>query len=79
MIWARVVFPVPGRAGEDDRRQPIRFDRAPEQFARRENVLLPDELLERARPHPAGERRGGVGLRTISVFFLAEEVLHAGD
>ena len=52
-------FARAGRAGKDDGRQTIGFDRAPQKFARREDVFLPDKLLERARPHSCGERCRG--------------------
>ena len=60
-----------GRAGEDDRRQPVRLDRAAQEFARREDVFLPDKLLERARPHPRGERRSALGGLLDRLLFLS--------
>ena len=63
------------RAGQDDRGQPIRLDRASQEFAGRENMLLPDELFERTRPDAAGERcsgDGGLGFHLR----VGEEVLH---
>jgi len=48
------------RSVEIHRWQTICFDCAAQKFARCENVFLPDKLIERARPHPCGERRGGV-------------------
>src|SRR5262245_12116842 len=45
---------------ENYRWQAISFNRAAQQFARRKDVFLADKFLERARPHPRGERRGGV-------------------
>jgi hypothetical protein len=38
------------------------FDCLSQRFARREQMLLTDELIERTRPHPVGERaQGGRG------------------
>ena len=70
-------FARAGRAGKNDRRQSIRLDRAAQEFAGREDVLLPDKLLERARSHPAGERRGGIGLCVR--LRLGEQVFHVEE
>ena len=45
------------RAPEDDRLQQVALDRLAQRLARAEQLLLADELVERARPHPLGERR----------------------
>jgi hypothetical protein len=69
-------FAGAGRARQDHRRQAIRFDRAPEKFSRRENVLLPNELVERPRTHPGGEGSGsahGFFCRLVSGL---KQVLH---
>jgi len=52
---------LPGarRAVEDQRCQPVRLQHPAQQGPRAEDVRLADELLERARPHPHGERRIG--------------------
>ncbi len=74
MIWARVVFP--SRAGpKNHRRQPVRLDRAAQKFPRGQDVFLPDKLLQRARPHPAGERCRRV--RWSLRLGLTEKVLHS--
>ena len=52
-------FAGAGRAGEDDGRQPIRLDRAPQKFSRREDVFLPDKFFQSARAHAGRQRRGG--------------------
>ena len=52
-------LPRPRRAEKDDRGDAVRLDRAPQQFARAEDVLLPGVFLERARAHPFRERRFG--------------------
>ena len=57
MMRASVVLPVPGRAPQDDRLQQIALDRLAQRLARREELLLADELVEGARPHPLGQRR----------------------
>ena len=59
----RVVFPVPGGAPEDHRVGAPRLDRGPQRLAGAEDVLLPDELAEVARPHAIGEGPGRVGGR----------------
>ena len=45
-----------------------RLEREPQRLARPEEVALPDDLVERARPQPLGERRRGLA--------LAEEIIH---
>jgi len=52
-------FACPWRTGQDDGREPVGFNRAPQEFSRREDVFLPDKFLEGARAHPGGERGGG--------------------
>lgn len=42
-----------------------RLDGAAQRLARTEDVLLPDHLLERARPHPVGERPRRIGRARI--------------
>ena len=75
-IRAIVVFPVPGGPEEDHRRRPVLLDREPERRARREHVLLADELLEPRRAQPNGQR-GVLGLAFPRGF--REEVGHAGS
>ena len=55
------------RTPEDDRLQQIALDRFAQRFARREQLLLSDELLERARAHAFRQRRRR-GLFQRSVF-----------
>src|SRR4029077_7130619 len=62
-----------GRPVENHRGQAIGFNRATQKFARTKNVFLADKFLERARPHPSGERR--VVCSLILLLFL-EQVLH---
>ena len=50
-------FPGAGRPVEDDAGQPVGLEHPAEQFARSEKMLLPGELVERARPHPHRQRR----------------------
>ena len=45
-----------GRPPQDQRRQLARLERAPQQLARPEEVRLADELVQRPRPHPLGQR-----------------------
>ncbi len=72
-------FAGAGRAGEDDGREAVGFDGAAEEFAGREDVLLADEFLERARPHAGGEGRGGGGrLDGFGFCVAAEQVFHGG-
>ena len=47
-----------GRAVEDQRVEAIGQEHPAEQLAGAEEVLLPDELVERSRPHPRRERPG---------------------
>ena len=46
-----------GRPVEDDGAELVGLDRAAQQPARPDDVLLADELVERARAHPGGEGR----------------------
>ena len=46
-----------GRTPDDDRREPVRLDEHPQRLRRPEQVLLPDDLVERPRPQPRRERR----------------------
>ena len=48
-------FAGPRWAPEDARTDVASADQIPERFARTEEVLLAEELLERFRPHPGGE------------------------
>ena len=63
-----------GRAEEDHRGRPVLFDRQPERRARAQDVLLSDELLERARSE--ANREGRV-LQLAILRGLGEEVSHA--
>src|SRR5262249_40041188 len=63
------------RSGQDYRWQSIGFNRAPEQFSRRQNVPLSDKFLERARSHPRGQWRSFIRYGKIDIF-LFEQVLH---
>ena len=67
-----------GRAVEHHRVRPPLVDRRPQRRAGLEQVLLADELVELARPHPRGERL--VGLRHARLaarsLVLLEQPLH---
>ena len=89
--WASVVLPVPGgpHSSTDDRPArlpvPLRSTSRRSGDPAREQVLLADDLVQRARPHPHRERRGrtpGRGvvalLRVVRVG-RAEQVGHAWD
>ncbi len=54
---ASVVLPLPGRAVEDHRADPVLLDREPERGALAEDLLLADEVVEPLRPEPERERR----------------------
>ncbi len=68
-----------GRPVEDHRAELVGLNRATQEAAWPHDVLLADELVQRARPHPGGERRFLLGqLRSAGV----EEVgglVHGGD
>ena len=49
-----------GRAVEDQRHRLVGLDQPAQRRPRAEQVLLADDLVERPRPHPDGERRAGV-------------------
>ena len=55
-----------GRSPEDDRLQQVALDRFAQRLAGREDVVLADDLVERARAHALGERRSRRGRRTAS-------------
>ena len=64
MIQARVVLAVG-------------LDGAPQQFARADDVLLADELVQRARAHAQGQR--GLGLGPFGLGLVEEIGGHMGD
>src|SRR5690606_3223824 len=66
---------LPGarRPVEDERRDLVGFDGAPQQLAAPEDVLLPDELIQCPRPHAISERRL---LRLVAASGVFEEVGH---
>ena len=47
----------PGRTPEQHRRQPVALDQRAQRPARADEVLLADDVVERAWPQPCGERR----------------------
>ena len=54
-----------GRAPEDHRGRIIALDLHPQRFAGADQVLLPDELVERARTHAVGQRAAARGGRIV--------------
>src|SRR5215468_7443777 len=46
-----------GRPPEDQRGQTVFINQAPQYPSLGEQMILPDEFIERARAHPLGERR----------------------
>jgi hypothetical protein len=44
------------RTIKNHRAQPIGLEQSPQQFSFSQKMLLADELLERNRPHPRGQR-----------------------
>jgi hypothetical protein len=48
------------RTGEDYGRELVFLYRSPEQAARTDDMILTDEFVECARPHPFRERRGRI-------------------
>jgi len=68
-IWARVVLPVPG--GPQKIREPVSSAQSGcAALARRDEMFLPYEFVERAWTHAVGERTGTVGR-----FFAARDGL----
>ena len=49
-----------GRSPEDDRAQAIVLNRLAQRPAGRQHLILADDVVERARPHALGERRGRI-------------------
>ena len=67
------------RAPQDDRSQPVVLDRLAQRPSRPEQRLLADDLVEGARTHPLGERRGridGVGLGLADRWLVVGEQIH---
>ena len=63
-----------GRPPQDDgREQPVGLDGAPQQLAGADDLLLPDELVQRARAHAGGQR--GLGIHAF-LHGMVEEVGH---
>ena len=58
MILASVVLPTPGGPQKMQRTGVVALDLYAQGLAGAENVLLPDELVERARTHAVGQRAG---------------------
>ncbi len=73
MTWASAGLARAGRAVEDERGEPVGLEHAPQQLALAEEVLLADELLQRARPHAGGQRRAGTGPGLLVRLLLVEE------
>jgi hypothetical protein len=65
-----------GRAPQDHRALGVGLDRPLQRLARRQDVLLAQHLLERARPHAVGERRVGPHAVGSGSGLVGEE--HAG-
>ena len=64
-------FAAAGRTVEDHRAEPIGLEQTPQQLAGAEKVLLPDEFVQRPRPHACGQR---LRLLEIGIMGLAKEV-----
>ena len=69
-------FAAAGWPGENHRRQTIGFDRAAQQFARRQNVFLADEFIERARTHARGQAARYRSAFNVDIFVIPEKILH---
>ena len=67
------------RAVEQRGIQPVRLDGAAQEFARREQMLLPGVLVERARAHPRGQRRAGVHGGGLRGFGRSEKIVGFHD
>ena len=62
-----------GRAPENDRGKALRLQHAPKRRAVRQNLILPDDLIERLRSQPVGERTRRFFLHACRL----EEIAHA--
>ena len=60
MMRASVVLPVPGGPQRIIEGRRAALDQPAQELPLADDVLLPDVLVERARPHPRGERRARV-------------------
>ena len=75
-ISASVVLPVPGRAEQDQRHRRVTLDEPAQRRSGAEQVLLADDLVERARTHPGGQRRRRVERSRVSPRFVRLEQGH---
>ncbi len=60
-----------GRAVEDGAGQPVGFEHATQEFARPDEVVLANELVEARRPHPYSQGRGTA---TVLAPLLGEQI-----
>ena len=56
---ASVVLPVPGGPQKIALREPVLLDEAAQRPARSDELVLADDVVDRARSQPGGERRLG--------------------
>jgi len=71
----------PGWAMEDQAAEPVGRKHAGEQLAGTKEVLLPDELLQRPRPHPRRQRRRRLNIRALTSLeqpFISATIMHGG-
>ena len=61
-----------GRAPQNDRLQLIAIDGEPERPSRPDQRVLADELVERARPHALGQRRGCLAMPRSAGWIVKE-------
>jgi len=64
------------RPPEDDRGQVVSFDGPPQQPPAPDDILLPDEFFQRARPHPCGQGRIASGALLACVVKQIDHALH---
>ena len=72
-------LPGAGRPVQHDRRRGAALHEPAQRRARRQQVGLPDDLVERARAHPHGQGRAGAAVRLGRRFRLqqVEQAVHA--
>src|SRR5450755_4206451 len=70
-------FTCAWRAGQNDGRQPVGLNRAPQKFSRREDVFLADKFFKGARAHAGREWRRSVHRRSFRLLVVTfKEILH---
>src|SRR5882757_9737407 len=69
-------FAPSGRTGNYQRRQPIGFDGATQEFPTRQNMFLSDKFIEGTRMHARCEGSGGTDALPVFSLAFGEQIVH---